>query len=474
MLMRLVLATQSRKVQRYLTENLDGSDVQIRTIEGKRQTWDRVVRSCGDIIVIHRSLIPAPEETGIALLNNLPEKPTTVILHESDTPEVYAGLVAQGADVVLHADVELEKLQEAVEGILESRRQQTLVDRFDRRGRMRPMIGDFSSASEEMRLFVDEVLQVVPSDSLLLILGETGVGKEHLARAIHAESPRSSGPFVSVNTAALPDTLLESELFGHEQGAYTGAVRSRRGAFELAHGGTIFLDEIGEMPLQLQAKLLRVLQDFEVTPLGGEQPIWVDVRVIAATNRDLEQAVEEGLFRKDLYYRLSVVSLTIPPLRRRREDIPAMVHTFMGILRKRVGRDIQGVSNDALVALCQYRWPGNVRELMNVLERGMLLCRTGVISLEDLPLTLRDTPDTATALFNTGLADEALPKAWRGKSLSEVKKEVFDEVERLYISSILKETKGRVGEAATLAGVHPRGLYGTMKRLGLRKEDFKG
>ena len=470
MLIRLVLVTQNRKVQRHLVENLDGNDVQVRVLEGKRNAWDRLVRSCGDIIVVHRSLIPKPEEAGISLLNNLPEKPTTVILHESDSPEAYAGLVAHGADVVLHADVAPVKLLEAIEGIIESRRQLNMVEEFDRKGRMRPVIGDFSSANEEMRHFVDEVLQVVPSDSVLLILGETGVGKEHLARAIHTESPRSSGPFVSVNTAALPDNLLESELFGHEQGAYTGAVRSRRGAFELAHGGTIFLDEIGEMPLQLQAKLLRVLQDFEVTPLGGEHPIWVDIRVIAATNRDLDRAVQEGLFRKDLYYRLSVVSLTIPPLRRRREDVPVMVHKFMAILRKRVGREIQGLSNEAMEALCQYGWPGNVRELMNVLERGMLLCRTGVIALENLPMSLRGTPEAITGQLG---GDGELPAAWRGKSLAEVKKEVFDEVERLYLAAVLNETKGRVGEAAKRAGVHPRGLYGTMKRLGLNKEIFK-
>ncbi|WP_343052737.1 sigma-54 interaction domain-containing protein [Desulfoluna butyratoxydans] len=419
--------------------------------------------------MIHRSLIPKPEEAGISLLNNLPEKPTTVILHESDTPEAYAGLVAQGADVVLHADVGLDKLLEAIEGVLESRRQLNRGDQLDRRGRIRPVITDFTSANHEMRLFVDEVLQVASSDSLLLILGETGVGKEHLARAIHAESLRSSGPFVSVNTAALPDNLLESELFGHEQGAFTGAVRARRGAFELAHGGTIFLDEIGEMPLQLQAKLLRVLQDFEIVPLGGERPIWVDVRVIAATNRDLEEAVREGHFRKDLYYRLSVVSLTIPPLRRRREDIPGLVIKFMDILRKRVGRDIRGVSGGALDALCQYGWPGNVRELMNVLERGMLLCRTGMIELEDLPMTLRSVV-TSGAFFGE---EGAIPASWEGKTLGEVKQEVLEQVERLYLSAALKKTRGRVGEAATLAGVHPRGLYGTMKRLGLKKEAFK-
>ena len=204
--------------------------------------------------------------------------------------------MAAGADVVLYSGISEKSLAEAIERTLESRRQLHQIDRFDRKGSSRPRIDDFISDSGKMQMFMDEVHQIIPSSSVLLITGETGVGKEHLAKAIHAESPRSAGPFIAVNTAALPEQLLESELFGHEQGAFTGAVRSRRGAFELAHGGTIFLDEIGEMPLHLQTKLLRVLQDYEVQPVGSEAPIWVDVRIIAASNRNLEEEVAAGNF----------------------------------------------------------------------------------------------------------------------------------------------------------------------------------
>jgi transcriptional regulator with GAF, ATPase, and Fis domain len=275
---------------------------------------------------------------------------------------------------------------------------------------------------------------------------------------------------VTVNTAALPEQLLESELFGHEQGAFTGAIRSRRGAFELAHGGTIFLDEIGEMPLHLQAKLLRVLQDYEVRPIGGESPIWVDVRVIVATNRDLEKEVQEGNFRQDLYYRLSVVTLIIPPLRKRRTDIPAIAEQFLRYYRNKIGREIDRISQPAMDALCRYDWPGNVRELMNVIERAMLLCKSREITLKDLPGSFHEDRSPVRAILPN---DNVAPFSWEDKTLPEVQREVLHRVERLYLQMVLEKTGGRVGQAAQIAGIHPRGLYNKMKQLGLRKEDFK-
>ncbi|MBF0469578.1 MAG: sigma-54-dependent Fis family transcriptional regulator, partial [Desulfamplus sp.] len=313
--------------------------------------------------------------------------------------------------------------------------------------------------------------QVVSSDATLLILGETGVGKEHLAKAIHAEGPRSNGPFIAVNTAALPEQLLETELFGHEQGAFTGAIRARRGAFELAHNGTIFLDEIGDMPLHLQTKLLRVLQDYEFVPIGGEEPIWVDVRVIAATNKDLEKEIELGRFRRDLFYRISVVSLTIPPLCRRREDIPAMIRNFISYYRKKIGRDVIGISEEAIQLMSRYVWPGNVRELMNVIERAMLLCRTDTINPEDLPESIFNPPGE----FNLIPVENQIlnTASWENKTLPEVTAEIINHVERIYIEMVLKKVNGRVGKAAKVSGIHPRGLYNKMRLLGIRKEDFK-
>jgi transcriptional regulator with PAS, ATPase and Fis domain len=215
------------------------------------------------------------------------------------------------------------------------------------------------------------------------------VGKERLARAIHAESRRSKGPFVAVNCAALSESLLESEPFGHEEGAFTGATRSHRGCFEIAHKGVIFLDEIGELPNHLQVKLLRALQDREITRVGSEQSFQVDVRMMAATNRDPREEVKTKRLREDLYYRLNVVTLTIPPLRQRSEDIPDIVASYLPWLRPRVGRDVTSIAPEALEALAHYSWPGNVRELINVIERAMLLCEGEQIRLADLPDTIR-------------------------------------------------------------------------------------
>jgi two-component system response regulator AtoC len=264
--------------------------------------------------------------------------------------------------------------------------------------------------------------------------------------------------------------LLESELFGHEQGAFTGAIRYRRGAFELAHGGTIFLDEIGEMPLHLQAKLLRVLQDYEIKPIGGENTIELDVRVIAATNKNLEEEIARGNFRQDLYYRLSVLMLTIPLLRDRKEDIPTMVRRFMALFRYKIGREVNSISDQALQALCRYEWPGNVRELMNVIERAILLCKTDEISMAELPNVFRGDVSQTDIFFAGTQLDEA---DWLKKTLPEVKNEFMDRIEKRYLKLVLQKTKGRVDLAAQMAGIHPRGLYNKMKALGLHKEDFK-
>ncbi|GAB6097639.1 sigma-54 dependent transcriptional regulator [Desulfatiferula olefinivorans] len=471
MLIRLVLAIKHKELLDEVTRYFkDVSDVQIKDLSRSKRVWQSLVRSCGDIFIFSDATIPRPVESNIAMLNTLPEKPTTIVLHSNDSAEDHAQLLAAGADAVLYSGISTTSLVEAVDTILESRRQFSLMDRYDRKGRLKPKIGDFVSNSETMQIFMEEVHQVVTSDSTLLILGETGVGKEHLARAIHADSPRSNGPFVTVNTAALPEQLLESELFGHEQGAFTGAIRARRGAFELAHGGTIFLDEIGDMPLHLQTKLLRVLQDYEIVPIGGEEPIWVDVRIIAATNKDLELEIEKGTFRRDLFYRLSVVTLTIPPLSRRKEDIPAMTRNFITLFRNKIGREVTGISDDAVQVMCRYDWPGNVRELMNVIERAMLLCATDTITVKNLP----------SSIFKTGMQDANSPLknffdtgSWETMTLPEVLKEVQKHVEQMYLEMILKKTGGRVGEAARLAGIHPRGLYNKMKELGIKKELFK-
>jgi DNA-binding NtrC family response regulator len=307
---------------------------------------------------------------------------------------------------------------------------------------------------------------MVDSDANLLLTGETGVGKERLARAIHDEGPRRDGPFVAINCGALPEALLESELFGHEAGAFTGAVRAHRGLFELAHGGTLFLDEVGEMPLPLQVRLLRVVQDRRIRPVGGERDVAVDVRVVAATNRDLQAEMQAGRFRADLYYRLAVVALLIPPLRERRADIPVLVQNHLEAWCVRLNRRPIAVSAEAMAALCAHDWPGNVRELANVLERAALLGDGQLITVRDLSGIVGPVPAVRRARA-TDVDLLALPFA----DAEARHQEAF---ERAYFTALLRVCHGRVGEAAARAGLSVRTLYSKLQRLELRKEQFRG
>ncbi|WP_242392729.1 sigma-54-dependent transcriptional regulator [Anaeromyxobacter oryzisoli] len=306
---------------------------------------------------------------------------------------------------------------------------------------------DLVSKSPAMQKVFELARTSARSHSTILVLGESGSGKEVLARAIHAESPRADGPFVAVSCAALTESLLESELFGHEKGAFTGAIARRKGKFEAAHGGTLFLDEVGDIGAKLQLDLLRVLEDRRFHRLGGNEPIEVDVRIVAATNRDLRKAVQEGRFREDLFYRLNVIPILIPPLRDRREDIPLLVENFVERLAVEMKKKIDGVATDAMTALMAHDWPGNVRELRNVLERGAVVATGPVIQLPDLGLPGRG---------------EAAP---RGGTLASL-----EEVERRHVSSVLAHTGGNVSQSARILGIDRVTLYNKMKKWGLRRD----
>ncbi|HTL29420.1 MAG TPA: sigma 54-interacting transcriptional regulator [Tepidisphaeraceae bacterium] len=307
--------------------------------------------------------------------------------------------------------------------------------------------------STPLRAVLDNVRQVAPTDTSVLITGETGTGKELFARAIHSASNRRDKPLIKVNCAALPTGLVESELFGHERGAFSGAISRRIGRFELASGGTIFLDEIGEIPLDVQVKLLRVLQERECERVGGNVPIKVDVRIIAATNRDLRRAVQEGKFREDLYYRLSVFPLHLPPLRERSGDLPLLVQFLVNKFAMRIGKRITGLSPDSMKRLGEYRWPGNVRELENILERAVILSGSPVLKVD--PSTFAPSPTTTRA--ESGDLETGL-----------------ESVERNHILEILRRTdwviEGSRG-AARLLDLHPNTLRSRMKRLGISRID---
>ena len=310
---------------------------------------------------------------------------------------------------------------------------------------------------------IEKVKLVAGTDSSVLILGETGTGKELVARAVHSNSDRRNRPLVKVNCAALPAGLIESELFGHEKGAFTGATDRRIGRFELAHGGTIFLDEIGDMPPDVQAKLLRVLQEYEFELVGGSNPIKVDVRVIAATNRDLLRSVSEGIFRQDLYYRLNVFPVQVPPLRERREDIPPLVHYFVRRFSLKIGRKITHIQRETMERLTNYSWPGNVRELENVLERAVILSRGTELEV---------APDVLPEVMPVVVSAAAPRAAQEEKRPLDPLTQSIDQVERNHILQVLMQTNWRIegaDGAAALLNLNPSTLRSRMKKLGVQR-----
>jgi transcriptional regulator with GAF, ATPase, and Fis domain len=312
------------------------------------------------------------------------------------------------------------------------------------------MIGE----SRQMRELYKLIAKVAPTDSTVLIGGESGTGKELAARAIHANSLRSQKPFIAINCATLTEMLLESELFGHEKGAFTGAVVQKKGKLEIAHGGTVFLDEVGELAIDIQAKLLRVLQEREFERLGGTRPIKVDIRMVAATNRNLEEAVRQGAFRRDLYYRLNIIGVTMTPLRERREDIPLLASFFAAERGKRVKNKPMRISAEARTCLMGYDWPGNVRELENAIERAIVLGSTDLIMPEDLP---EEILETVTA---------------HGAPIAKFY-DVLRETKRQLIIDTIEQAKGNHTEAAKLLGVHPNNLHRLIRNMNLKSTVIK-
>jgi DNA-binding NtrC family response regulator len=319
--------------------------------------------------------------------------------------------------------------------------------------------GGLIGESPAMRRVAERIARIAPTESTVLLRGESGTGKEVTARALHRASPRRRGPFVAVNCAALVETLLESELFGHERGAFTGATTTKQGRLETADGGTLFLDEVGEMPAGQQAKLLRVLEDRTFSRVGGNRSIRLDVRIVAATNRDLEAAVAQGSFRRDLYYRLAVITLALPPLRERGRDVLLLARHFADRTAADVGRRVAGFSDAARARLMSYDWPGNVRELANAVEHAVVLGRDEVIRLDDLPESVLEEPPRGETA-ETAEADPA-PATYH---------QALNRLKRHLILEAVEAAGGNVTRAAERLDLHPNHLHRLITNLGLREE----
>ena len=330
---------------------------------------------------------------------------------------------------------------------------------------------DIIGTSAGMQSVYKVIDKAADTPSTVLITGESGTGKELIATALHRNSQRSDAPLIRVNCAAIPSDLIESEFFGYEQGAFTGAVSSKPGRFELANGGTLFLDEIAEIPPEVQVKLLRALQESEFERIGGVKTIKVDVRVIAATNRDLLKDIEEARFREDLYYRLNVVPIELPPLRNRRDDIPLLVKAFLEKYNRKLGKDVTGTTSETLRALMEYSWPGNIRELENVIERGVLFAESTELDVSDLSEQITRSSPASTTEQPSTVANEPMTEDVGQRSMKAIVRSATDSIERELITKALQETNGNVTRAAHLLQISRKGLQNKMKELRLRDDE---
>lgn len=409
-----------------------------------------------------------PRMNGMTLLQEVrqihPELPI-IITTAYGTVEGAVQAMKEGAVDYILKPIKMDEMELLIEKTLSVCRLKD--ENRDLRQELKTLYGpkNIVGSHPAMQRVIQLIQQVAGTRATVLVQGESGTGKEIVARAIHYESDRSSKPFVVINCAAIPSNLLESELFGYEKGAFTGAVKTKRGRLELADKGTLFLDEIGEMPKELQVKILRVLEEQKFQRVGGMEDIEVDNRIVAATNKDLKQAVEIGAFREDLYYRLNVIIIPIPPLRERKEDIPLLVEHFLDKHRGIGKKKIKGISERALKCLMEYTWPGNVRELENTLLRGLVLCPSDHIEVEDLPeeLTCQEKEEEKAVA-----ADRSELKQMKKQAQQKIK----EEMERNFIIEALRKGEGNIQRSAAMVNMDRRQFQNLIKKYGIAKEEF--
>ena len=456
---RILVVDDDRQMQRMLREALTRQGFEVDVAPDAETALEKLPGEAFALVLLD---IRLPGMSGLDALPRIlgldPQMPVIMITGHGNRQVAVQAIQAGAYDFFekpFRMDVFTIVLRRALEKRALTREVHTLAERLDSRLQVGNMVGE----SPAMQGVFNLVSKVVPTDATVLISGQSGTGKELIAEAIHHNGPRRDQPFVKLNCTAIPDTLLESELFGHEQGAFTGATRRKLGKFELASGGTIFLDEIGDMSLATQAKILRVLQEREIDRVGGTEPIKVDVRIVAATNKDLAKAVEEGAFREDLYFRLDVFSIHLPSLRERLEDLPPLVERCVARFARKLGKDLKGFSPEAMNFLLAHDWPGNVRELENVVERAAVLAEEPVMGPDCLPSHLVSleprVPDVPTLIPGRALDD------------------TLTEIEHRLIRDALRRTGGIQTRAARLLGISERSLWHRVRKLGIDVGDIK-
>ena len=448
---KILVVDDDRNLLDLLKMRLESANFEVMTALNEEEAIKTVQGQVFDLSIVDLQLV---HQDGISLMEEfhliLPNMPV-IILTAYGSIESAVEAMKRGAYSYLTKPFDPQELLLQIERALENRRLTFEIKRLKGLLEERYDFANLVVRSEKMKRVLEMVSQIAKTESTVYIHGESGTGKELIAKAIHLASERKNKPFVAINCAALPETLLESELFGHEKGAFTGAIRSTKGLFTQAHEGTLFLDEIGDMPLSIQAKLLRALQERQFYPIGSEKPIEVDVRVIVATPKDLEGHVKQGLFREDLFYRIHVIPIHLPPLRERKEDIPLLVEHFLKKFSEQFKKEVKGLAPQAMQKLILHEWPGNVRELENTVEYAFVMTQQDTIT-EDFILQTKGI-----------LSQEPL------KPL----KEARDAYEKGYLIHLLEICEGNVSKAAKLAGKYRADFYDLMKKHNLKSEDFK-
>jgi DNA-binding NtrC family response regulator len=445
---RILVVDDEERMRDLLVKVLERKGYQVSVCGNGADALDFLEREPADLVVTDVRMPGLSGMEALRAIKELNPEIVVIIMTAFGSIDQAVQAVKEGAYDYINKPFKIDEMLLTIEKALEERRLRHEVSALRQELRTRYHFENLIGKSRAMQEIFGLIEQVAGSRSTVMVYGKSGTGKELVAKAIHYNSPRASRAFVAVNCAAIPAELLESELFGHERGSFTGAIATKVGKFELATGGSLFLDEVGSMRLDLQAKILRALQEREVERVGGTRTIKIDVRVIAATNRDLKKAVEEEAFREDLYYRLNVVPITLPDLKDRQEDIPLLANHFVQKFAQESNPAIREISKEAMAVLMSHAWPGNVRELENVIERAVTLGHGPAVLPADLPPNLAGGANP----LERALAREA----------------TLEDLERDYIAMILQRTKGHQIRAATILGIDRRTLYRKIRRYGLK------